>query len=230
MVRSAVALTGLVLAGGFAATPLHAETIESTVVYDGSERTLQSDGSHVSGPFFNTAGFTYVGGNIPTTGQYEDWNTLLPFDLSSVTPGTVAGATLNIFIDFMRANPLPFDVDLYGVGTSADTGTLPDTAANLFYVGAADSNYDLLVESFMTGAVDWPPDKYVDGTSAALVNYLNASRPAGEDIVWLRLNHDLYTMRTGDERVTIGDSATKGYPYLELTIAVPSGGTVVMVR
>ena len=229
-VHSRMTLISGVLAvmGVVAANTTWALTNECTLVHDGSERTLQSDGSNVSGPYFNTAGYSYVGGNIPTAGQYENWNTLIPFDLSGIDSGAIESATLSVYLDFIRVKPTPpFDVDVYGIGTSADTATRPGTQAELFYVGASDSRYDLLIESFLAGGL--VQDTYVTGSSSALFDYLNAARPVGENIVWLRLNHDVRTAGTGDERTQIGEAINKR-PFLVLETYVAPAGTILTVR
>jgi hypothetical protein len=176
----------------------------------------------INGPY-------YLGPQYYSSGAiHDEHNILVPFDLAGV--GTITAATFHSQPDYLYSIPLAYNIDLYGVGYSAALATLPNTLANLFYMGALDGTKTLILADYI---VPTPANNvYVSGTSAALVAYLNSRT---NDIVWLRLNHDASVSY-------VGPAATENYhirfdptpltaprPYLTLTI--PSDkGTLLLIR
>lgn len=180
--------------------------------------TKDIDGPYFVGPQYYSDGATH-----------DEHNTLVPFDLAGV--GTITAATFHSQPDNVFSPPITYNIDLYGVGYSAALATLPNTLANLFYMGALDGTKTLILADYM---VPTPANNvYVSGTSAALVTYLNNRT---SDIVWLRLNHDAsvsYVGPAGNEiylvRLDPTALATGPRPYLTLTI--PSDkGTLLLLR
>lgn len=172
----------------------------------------------------------YLGPQYYSDGaMHDEHNILVPFDLTGV--GTITAATFHSQPDYLYSTPLAYNIDLYGVGCSAALTTLPDSLANLIYVGALDETKTLILADYI---VPTPVNNvYVSGTSAALAAYLNNRT---SDIVWLRLNHDAsvsYVGPTGNESYHIRFDptvlATGPRPYLTLTISSEKG-TLLLLR
>ena len=194
----------------------------------GTSYTLDDNGPYNVGPGY------FADGNIQ-----DENNILIPFDLTGVD--TITAATFFSQPNFVFDSPLSYNIDLYGVGYSADADTLPDTSANLFFLGASDGSATAIQFGYLTHPVT--VDSYTGSaggaTETGLISYLNA-RPVGMDVVWLRLNPDAsvaYVGPTGNETYSVRfdptgippwDGINDGVPYLEIT-AVPEPGTSVLV-
>ena len=211
-----------------------ADTLDVTTQYDSLRRVRVSDG--LVQYVFNTAGVKPVGPDLETTTySKQDWNLIFAFDLSTVTKD-VASAELAVFLDAINiqpANSIEYNADVWGVGYSASSAALLDTAANLWLYEDTDANpthfkvADNLITPANASVNTWYTVYDSDGVDKTLAEFLN-DRPAGQDVVWFRINHDVpdISVPTADDvqRLSMGYQAGET-PVLTFT-AIPEPATL----